>query len=238
MKVTAVVFISNTIMSNELENLRKLPVSILIIFLTFQFVIGFDFGFHDVLRRGIQRLFKYYSIVIYFVVFIVLGIPLVVQETDKILFGMINLMQFVGIVISLCISKYKVYEFVIDVRAIDCNARSKENFCGVFACVFCLLICAFNLLVRFLLCSDADSGCKVLDNWLIQVLFDVFLTCLDVLHVIQTLINYYTYCAVKYLKRLVENRQSDINNIRKQFTYIADCCNKIRPLYRNLVSDF
>lgn len=223
--------------SKNVEHPRKLPRSILIIFLTFQFVIGFDFGFHGVLKRGIRRFFKYYSRVVCFAAFIVLGIPIIIyHDSVQLIFAMINLMQFAGSVLSLFIAKYNVYDFITDIRALDCSVRRKETFGGVSACAFCILIFTFNLVVRFVICSIASNGCRMIENWAVQLLLDVFMMCLDVLHVAQSLVNYYAYCAAKCLKYLVDIKKSDTHDIRQQFIYIADCCDKIRPLYGNLVS--
>lgn len=237
MKVTTVEVRSKTIMKKGIQKPKKLPTSILTIFLTYQSIIGYDFGFHDVLRREIRNIFKYYSKFICFVAFIVFGIPLVFPSSRTNSFMVINMAQFVGNVIALQIAKYNMYHFITDIRAININVRSKENFGGVIACAFCFIICTFNLVVRFIICSFGLSGCTMSDNWLVQILYNVFRSCLDIMHVIQTLVNYYTFCAVKNLKHLVDNEKSYISDIRKQFVYIADCCDKIRPLYGNLVSD-
>lgn len=238
MEVTTVQVISSTNMKNKLPMPRKLPISILLIFSIFQFFIGYDFGFSDVLIRDRRFLVKCYSRFICFVAFLVFGIPLIFHDSAKFSYAAINLTQFVSNVISLHIAKYTLFDFITDIRGIDSNVRSKENFGGSVTCVFCLFLCSFNLVIRFVICSIVNGGCKVTDIWQVQIFYNVFLMCLDILHVTQTLSNYYAYCAVIYLKHVIQNENSDINDIRKLFTYIADCCDKIRPLYRNLVSDF
>lgn len=238
MKVTTVEVISKTTVKKEIQKSRKVPTSILTIFLFIQFVIGYDFGFNDVLKREIRHCFKYYSRLMCFVTFVVFATPLVLRDSAILIYATIILLQFLGHGISLRIAKYTVYQFITDIRAIDISVRSKEKIGGVIACVFCFSYCTFNLAVRFTLCAIANNGCGVMDNWRLQMLYDVFLSCLDIVHVVQGLVNYYTYCAVKYLKHLVDNRKCNIKYIRNQFMYIADCCDKIRPLYGHLVSDF
>lgn len=238
MKVTTLDVTSKTIKKKELQKPRKLPISLLTIVFALQFLIGYDLGFHGILKREIRHFFKYYSLVINIVALVIFGIPLFSQNSAKLVFATINFIQFLGQALLLRIAQYKVYHFINDIRAIDSTVRSKEVFGGVSACAYCLIICSINVAIRLIVYPMRNHEVGITEYWTVQILYDLFLTCSDILHILQTLVNYYAYCSVKYLKQLVDNRKSDINDIRKHFIYTADCCDKIWPLYGNLVSDF
>lgn len=238
MEATTVEVKSKTIIEKRNEKPKNLPISILILFFSFLLVFGFDFGFVNVMNKKLRRLCKYYSRLICFVGIITFGIPLFNGNTEKLVFGTIYFLQLLGNVIALHTAKYKVYHYITDIRAIDIDIRSNESFGGLCAVLSCFFIWEFQLVGCLCLCFLTNFACLIPDNSPVQVLYCIFLMCLDSTPVIQILVYYYAYCAVKYLKHLVDDRKSDVIEIRKQFTFIADCCGKIQPLYGNLVSDF
>lgn len=214
---------------------NKLPNSLITYFLIMQFVYGFNFGFIDILNRKIRNFCKHLSLLVCLYNIIVLFIP--VSE----LFLNLRLVRFLlyfsrycGHIILLNFSKYKVYNFITDIRSICVdNIHLKERKIGWCTCIFFWLYFIVSMTVTVGMCIITNRAWLV-DNRLLHILYQIVIIGLDVIVVVQLILNTYTYYAVIDLEELAENE--NVTFIKKQFICISEYCEKIAGHYGNLVS--
>lgn len=237
MKVMTLEVNTKKIFEKPVKKPRNIPISITTFFLVLQYTVGHDLGFSGVINRKIRFLCSYFSRVLSLVSIIIFFTPLITYDTSpRLIWGLLGFATVIGHVITLHSVKYNAYHFVMDIRSIDSNTmRCKEKFAGIFASGVYIFIFMSRLTASYMICFNKKEQCQF-DVFPFSVAYCILLGCQESLWIVQVLIYYYVYCAVKYLKYLVDSRKYDLDDIRKQFTYIADCCDKIQPLYGYLVS--
>lgn len=216
---------------------KKLPNSIITFFLILQFVSGFHFGFINVLNKKIRNFCKLITLLIclYNSIILVLLTPIFVPNWDNMVFlGSMIFVQYCGHIILLYFPKYKVYNFVTDVRSIDDGViYSKEHIIGRFACIMYGFTFVITVMLSIVVCIVTNSGC-MLDNSRVNAIYMISVNGLDAIVLVQMVVNFYAYYAVNYLVKLVGREETSL--IRKQFLRVSECCEKLRGHYGSLVS--
>lgn len=216
---------------------KKLPNSITTFFLLMQFIYGFNFGFINILNKKIRNFCKLISLFICLCTsaIILLCTPIFMPEwTIRVYWGSLCFVQYCGHTILLNFAKYKVYNFVTDVRSVgDGITYSKEHKMGLFACITFGCLFVITVMASVVVCIKTKLAC-VLDNQLVTAIHMIPLVGLDAIVLVELLVNFYTYFAVIYLAALAGSEE--VSFIRKQFLRITECCEKFGKCYENLVS--
>lgn len=216
---------------------KKLPYSILTFFLMLQFIFGLNFGFIDALNKKIRHFCRLTSIVIclYTGIILFLSTPLFLSEWNMKEVGVLLIfIQYCGFIVLLNFTKYKVYNFITDIRSInDGILRSKEHKIGLFPCIIFGCFLGISLILTVFVCMFQKVGC-LSKNYFVAVMYQIALTSLDEIVLVQLIVNFYTYYAVKHVVGLVG--KGKVSLIRKQFLRISECCEKFGGHYENLVS--
>lgn len=216
---------------------EKIPNSILTLFLILQLIYGLNFGFLDVFNKKLRRVCKiiYLFVCFYNGIILLSYVPVAssqwnIDEYTSSLF----FVQYCGHNIVLYFAKYKVYNFISDIRKIDDGIQSKEQKIGLFACIvfgcwFVLSIIIFPVVI----CTVKIKECS-LQYIIIFIMYQAPTTGIDAIVLVQLIVNFYTYYVIVYLVGLVGTEK--ISLIRKQFLRASECCEKFGGHYRNLVS--
>lgn len=215
---------------------KQIPNTITTTFLGLQLVYGFNFGFIDILNGKLRNLCKYISYFMTFVIISFIALPSCFgSDTDLLLFFNINaIMQYVGHTVFFHVTKYKMYNFIKDMRINKEDLNEKRIGWAICLCVF--VTCVLKYVAAFYSCVVAGISCQS-GNVTLYLLFITGTMGLDVMHLVQMIIYYYIYNSVQHLKRLAEDKQSDLNAIKEQFVLMADCFDRVKTLYGNLVRD-
>lgn len=216
---------------------KEIPNTITTLFLGLQLIYGFNFGFIEILDKKLQPLCKCISYFMTFVVTTLIVLPFWFGFVSDILLflNIIALVPYVSHTIFLHITKYKLCNFIKDIRIFERNISPNETQVGWFACLCLSLTCIFKFVAALYGCVLVRYSCAN-GNVAVYMLFFASSMGLDIIYIVQIIIYYYIYHGVKYLKRLVDDERVDLNAIRKQFVFIADCYDKVERLYGNLVS--
>lgn len=216
---------------------KKMANSIIVFFLAFELLYGLDFGFINILNKKLRPLWK----CILFMVTVILNLCLYLWpfgmhfEIDlRFLSSLIILGQYLGHVIFLRVTKYKVCNFLKDLRTIEL-VSSKENRVGWIACISFMISLLYRLVDMYYshLLFDLESY-----NITVFMLYVMSSVGLDHIWFVQIIIYYYFYNAVVHLKHLADDKLSDLNEIKKLYVFIADCYDNVETLYGNLVSKY
>lgn len=219
----------------DMKTKRTIPKLHKYFFLTCLFAFGFDFGFINIVNNAYRSFVKFLSTISTVVVLMLCLIPFIFfQEEPQLnyIYYLLVFLQQTTHVLCLRLSKYNLYHFIKDIYKVDKKIMiDKENkvlsifivyntityITKVFASVF---NCARDKHC-YLCCSSRGVFCAVIYG-------------MDVISIVQVLIYYYMYDAVKCLTRNMD--KFDTILIRKQYTDIANCSDKIHSLYGKLVS--
>lgn len=216
---------------------KRISNTIVTLFLGLQLIYGFNFGFIEALNKKFRPLCQCISYFMTFVVtsFIVLPFWIGFDDNITFLFNIIAIVAYVGHNFFLHINKYKLYYFIKDIRIVAEDLHSKEQLIGWVAYLCMFITCVFKFLTALYACLVAKHSCAK-SNTTIFILYVASSMGLDVMFVVQIIIYYYIYNGVKQLKRLIDEKQEDLDDVRKQFVLIADRSDEISILYGNLVS--
>lgn len=216
---------------------KKIPNTMVTLFLGLQLIYGLNFGFIDILNKKKRTLCKCVSYIMTVVVTTLIILPFWLGiELDMVLFfHIVAIIQYVSHVIFLHFTKYKVLNFIKDMRIIREDRCLNDKCIGWVACLCLALTCVLKYVAAFYSCVVFRLSC-VNDNVVAYMLYIASTSGLDAMYLVQIIIYYYIYNSVKYLKRLADDRRSDLNVIKAHFVFMADCCDKVETLYGNLVS--
>lgn len=222
------------------ENSKQpIPKILIVCFLSTHFAFGLNFGFSKILKETFQCLANCFCcfLSIFFITAII--IQVVFKAGDGTLTGslwLINgLVQYSLHAGVLHCSKYNLYNFIVDIYSVEINIlgnKKKDNLFVNLNTIIFMIVYAIKSSLCYMLCETNKVICAT--HYVPGYVYCIVLMALDVITLVQILIYYYVYKVAKYLKVSLEDK--DIKWVRKQFTAVADICNKISPIYERLVS--
>lgn len=216
---------------------RQIPKFVSIFFLALLFTFGLDFGFINIFKKKYHCYLKTLSSIIPILVFLITFAPVFYGSNPwKQAFFGIGSLQYTIHVLLLYVSKYNVYQFIMDLYEIHNQIYDKEY-------LFLSCVIAYNLITLVLkaiicdsLCVSKAIDCSSVSNVIPTYVYCVPIKAVDLVVVAQIFIYYYVYASLKLLRQRMENKCFDLIHVREQFIKIADCCDKISGLYGKLVS--
>lgn len=222
---------------------RPIPISLIICFLSVHFTFGLNFGFSKILKKNLQFQANWFAYLLSFVLTTSISIQLVYKLENKqplstiwLLFGFI---QYSLHAVCLHFSKYNFCSFIVDMYSLDINTignKNKDKLIVSLIVIFFVILYAIKSVLCYMLCITLDDLCETV--YVSGYWYCLLFMSLDVITLVQILIYYYVYKAAKYLTVSMENKNinKDIKWVRKQFTAVAEICDKISPTYGKLVS--
>lgn len=131
------------------------------------------------------------------------------------------------------VSKYNVCNLMIDIHSIiDGKKVSVSNKFTIIIYFYMIL----TFLIKFVICN---LGCVMEMEQCTTLTTPAPIYCIpamamESLTIIQILISYYIYLSIKYIKKSLN--KIDIKILQASYMTIANCWDKIKPLYTKLVS--
>lgn len=218
----------------ETKPKRKIPKLVNCAFLACLFGFGFDFGFTNSIgkkhRSFVQVLTTTVSISI--LVSLELSVILYVKEIqfEDVLTLLVVGHQMIH-VIYLRFSNYNLYHFIIDVYKIDERVMlNKEN-------MLVGVLIAYNAVMFIAVVSGCTFYCLNNNCHMYYIPNGIYCAVtfgLDQICIVKVIIYYYIYDSVKCLMHNMD-KVFDSKSIKKQYTDIANCSDKIKDFYGTLV---
>lgn len=222
---------------------RNIPIIYIITFLSIFFITGLDFGFSKVLKKNIQffasRFSCFLSILVMSSIFLQTVYKIDNGQLKTSLWLIYLLTQYTFHAISLRFSKYKLYNLIVDVHSVDSNTMRNTNKDTIIVNLFFFSIwnsIPVGVLVSYYFCTKAVIECDTI--YVPGYLYYALIMLMSVVTVSQVLTYFHIRKASKCLNISLKdkNLDEDIKVVRRQFTAIADICDKISPIYGRSVS--
>lgn len=229
--------------ANQNDNVsgKLIPKCLVALFLTLNFVFGFDFGFINYFDKKNQKIAQFATLLVNIHVIAMLSLPfsyITIEPVDA-AWRLCGLLQYVIDFIVLNCTKYKLYNFLIDVSVIDFGKSNKfvevNVFCGfiIIAYVFGIQIIKYAIYIYY--CKNE----LIMDPLLLPVhyaFYGIWCNGMDLVSFTLIVIQYYIYHSLKNVNEYVRKVTVNINNVVEQYEAIVDCYDRIMPLYDKIVS--
>lgn len=223
----------NRIYVKEYNNVPKPKVkSLTAFFLSLHFCFGIDYGFAGMFSVKTKNILTLYSTLFSIFTFIVILIPY--NTIHFLIWYWLTAFECLFFLIVLKAAKYSVFNFITDMQNMNCIYSLKESF-GI--CVasysYCMFITKLSLVFFRCLygntsnCDDYEPG--------VHELYAIFSNVLDFIPVSAIIIYYLIHCAITNMRESLE-KEMDVSKFLNLYRAVADCCDKIRPLYDSIVS--
>lgn len=213
---------------------RKIPKLLSAIFLIFQ-AMGLDFGFASVVKRKFRLFVQRITLVVSVLSMMTMSVYLALSYND--IWCWFYTIKNNGLILVLITTKYKLYHFIYDMNGI-CDLTTKQiRILKVTIILFLITMYPIKLTLFSISCIlDTHHYCRTFVSMFHLVVYMTIALTLDVIVVAQYNITYYLKCSVILIKELLRKHNRKLDVFEKSYTAIADCYDKIRPLYDWLVS--
>lgn len=206
--------------------------SLILFFLSLQLFFGIDYGFAGLFKVTTKNILRLYSTLLSTFMLIVILLPYSVLRL--LLWYWLTAFQCLCFLIVLKTTKYSVFNFITDLQNLNCISALSESF-GICVSLYSYSMFISKLsLILFRCFYGNTSNCHEYEPG-IHELYATFSNALDFIPISPIIIYYFILCAVMKLKESFE-KDMDVRKFLSLYRAIADCCDKIRPLYDNIVS--
>lgn len=209
---------------------RKPLKSLTAFFISIHILFGIDYGFANLYKGKVQSLLKWYSTVLFIVIIIAVLHPFMNLYTT--IWYWVNALGFILYFILLKRTKYSVFSLLIDFHNLEDMTINNATF-GVIISIYTYLMFILLLCTIFISCFFGNT-CTFYPTGSYEV-YIIASNVIDCYPVSTFVISYYIYTAVKEMKFILKTNM-DIGNFIRLYKIVADTCDKIRPLYDNIVS--
>lgn len=224
---------------NPTVKMRQFPKSIIYFFLLSHMIYGFDFGFSMLFKNTFGKLLHLLSSIISFAFVLMLISPLIFTTT---MYSDVTcwcaLFAYLGYVIVVKRSTYKIFNLITDVNEIFVMFNFEKRAISVFAIIYTSIVIATKFSFQIVNCitgNDNETHCSDFNTEYYIVYYFPY-SSFDVIATAQIIIYYYIYCCIKKLKESLSHPGKDMKLALMKYAAIADCCDKIKPLYDDLVN--
>lgn len=217
---------------NKSNTHLKIPKIITIFFIIIECCFGFNFGFIRSIKKDLRMILKLLSRFMAFVFVGVITTNFVTMKIFDIIYFTCDWVTYIAILIGSILCKYTVNDFIIDIHKINKDLRSSRFY---KLCIFSFVIFYFIKLSLIFAACALHGICY--DYIVPYYIFYIGEGSLDVLLVVVIIILYLIYSSVKKLRLCVKEHTVKVEEASKQYMLIADCIDRIKPLYNLLVSD-
>lgn len=228
---------NNTIGS---DSKKLIPKCLVLLFLTIHFIWGFDFGFIKHLDKKTQKAAQIVTFLVNIIAIAMLSLPArYIIENPGVVWQLLYLLQYIIDLFILNCTKYNLYDFLIDISVINFRNSQKSTTINWF-CAIMMTIYLFGIqLIKYViyLCHYKNDISSIRSLLAVRYeIYGIWYYCIDFVPFAQIVIYYYIYISLRNIKDYVCEVNVNMNNIVEQYEDIADCYDKIMPLYDNIVS--
>lgn len=210
---------------------RKPLKSLTGLFLSIHVFFGIDSGFANLFQGKVQYFLEIYSTSFFIILMAIMSLSITILY--KVMWYWINFVGFILYFIILKKTRYSIFSLLTDFHNLE-YVVINNGIIGVITSIYIYIMFALKLGVVLFSCFlDTSSVCVNFPPG--SYAYSVASNIIDCYPVPTFVISYYIYIVVKQMKSVLE-RDTDIENFIRLYKTVADSCDKIRPLYNNLVS--
>lgn len=221
------------------DDYKKLfPKCLVALFLTLNCIWGLDFGFAKYFNKKNQTTMQFITFLVNIITIAILSQPVLYLTLEPVIavWQLSFLFQYVVVLFILNCTKYKLYDFLIDLKKKAKESAKMSNFCA-FLLIFYISGTQFIKYVLFLFPFTIDEV-AYLNSF--QVLpCEISAICYiatDFVPFVLIVIYYYVFLYLKNLRESVHKITFKINIVVEQYDAVSDCYEKIMTLYDRVVS--
>lgn len=239
-KVVHITLKSFKIIVNEKQKKTKIPNSLKYYFVISQVLLSYDYGFITVLKKGLRAPVRRFVLLETFFYLLVLISPIPFYYNEFSAWG--PLCEYVFNVWTLRISKYKPYDFIVDVNKHIQIKYIDQKFFRLTSLINIIIVHGSKIFITIAL-RFVSSGPNLTQhfyrnfNWGYYIAYGIPCLGIDTVAVSQTIVFYYAYTYVRNLRDQLKSSEVNINRVAQLFVNLADIYDKIRPLQNKLVSN-
>lgn len=223
----------NRIYVKDYTNVQKPKVkSLIAFFLSLHLCFGIDYGFAGMFTVKTKNILRLYSTLFSIFTFIVIILPY--NAIYYLIWYWLTALECLFFLIVLKIAKYSVFNFITDMQNLNCIYTLRESF-GICVALYSYSMFITKLSLVFYRCLYGNtSNCDDYEPG-VHELYAIFSNVLDFIPVSAIVIYYFIFCAITNMRESLE-KDMDVNKFLNLYRAVADCCDKIRPLYDSIVS--
>lgn len=228
---------SNIFLQRNVRSPKKKISKLLLAFFFISQSVGFDFGFTLALRGKYRLIIQRIFIFVTFFNVVVSWIGIVFFNDNSGYW--LNKIEFTAYALVFYTAKYKLYNLIYDINCI-CELTTKQiKILGIVTIVYVGLMYSTKSALIIVRCiSGKEPQCETYLTMLHFVFYVVIVLSLDIIGVMQIVITYYFKYSVNIITVLLKKPQRKLDEFKKCYTAIADCYDKIKPVYNWVVSVF
>lgn len=211
----------------------KIPNSITILFLIIECLFGLSFGFSKFAKNRLQPVLKCLNCLSFVIIMSTLISIFVDLQLDIIYFYSFDILTCAIFFVFSLFSKYNLCDFLMDICIITKELKPK------FIILTVGITFAFYILKTAVLiytCFNREDRCFLYDDTLPRYIYNIVAGSAEFLSVVNITISYYIYFCVKELKYSL-NTLNNLKIASRYYTNIADCVDRVKPLFSLLVSN-
>lgn len=206
--------------------------SLIVFFLSLHLLFGIDYGFAGLFRRKIKNILTLHSTLLSIFILVVVLFPY--NTIHMLIWYWLTALECLLYIMVLKTPKYAVYNFITDLQNLNCISSLSESF-GVWVSLYSYSMFISKLSLVFFRCFYGNtSNCHDYEPG-VHALYAIFSNVLDFVPISATIIYYLIYCCIINLSESLE-KEMNVSKFLNLYRDIADCCDKIRPFYDNIVS--
>lgn len=226
---------------NVSVNIREFPVSIIYFFLSSQMVFNFDFGFSTFITISVLNFLHFLNNITSLAYILILLAPIIWTTMYRDVTCWCSLLAYLGYVIVVKRSKYKIYNLIVDVNKIFKMNTLEKRIISVFVIIFTISMIATKFIFHIIQCTITigDGENKMFCpqfNIKYYIVYYFPYSSVDIITTAEIIIYYYIYCCIRKLKGWIGMPGQNMKLALMKYAAIADCCDKIKPLFDDLVN--
>lgn len=197
--------------------------------------MGLDFGFTSVLKGKCRLIVQRTTLLVSIISIVLMSVYLAFLYHD--IWCWINTIKNNGLILILITTKYKLYHLIYDIHGI-CDLTTKQiETLNIMTILYTIAMYTLKIIALTIRCIwEIEPYCgQFYSMFYYNVYFGIELT-LHIIVVAQFIITYYLKCSLNLIKVLLKKPNRKLEVYEKSYTAIADCYDKIRPLYDWMVS--
>lgn len=212
---------------------RKIP-KLLIVYFSFFHAFGFDFGFTSILHKKYRLIVQRFTLSVSILITLAM-IGYAVFHFDNIHYWF-STSRYIILNLVLITTKYKLYHLIYDINTI-CDVTKEIKILNITITLYSLIMYSIKSILVTLDCiRSKECYIEEFEALYIFVIYFAILQSLDVIATTQIIIMLYLKCSINVIKALLKKPNRKLEVYEKSYMAIADCYDKIRPLYDWLVS--
>nr|AOG12963.1 gustatory receptor [Eogystia hippophaecolus] len=217
--------------NQHLRSKCKISTALIVYFVVADICFGLNFGFTKLLNKTLRSIVRVLSWISSLAMVVIVSAPLTSFNKQAAYLSLFTF-QYILSLLILLLSKYTVCDFLVDIIEVNKLVDFDKFHVGVKIMAYSLTTFVVKLTVLSVFCGYVLQFC-------VHSIFPDYITyipllALDVVSVVHTLVFYYIYCHVKFLKDALKNREIDLDEVKQIYKETGDCFDRIKPSFDKL----